>query len=83
MTPNEIMELQQKAQFKYARYYHTSAVRRRKIRDQKIQSTIAQTKAIAELLESAPKLSEYDEVMNIFNPMLVFFQNALNSQYLK
>ena len=65
MTPNEIMELQQKAQFKYARYYHTSAVRRRKIRDQKIQSTIAQTKAIAELVESAPKLSEYDEVINV------------------
>ena len=62
MTPNEIMELQQKAQFKYARYYHTSAVRRRRIRDLKITSTIAQTKAIAELLESAPKLDEYDEV---------------------
>ena len=62
MTPNEIMELQQKAQFKYARYYHTSAVRRRRIRDLKITSTIAQTKAIAELLESAPKLNEYDEV---------------------
>ena len=66
MTPNEIMELQQKAQFKYARYYHTSAIRRRKIRDQKILSTIAQTKAIAALLESAPKLNEYDEVMNVF-----------------
>ena len=67
MTPNEIMELQQKAQFKYARYYHTSAVRRRKIRDNKITSTIAQTKAIAELLESAPKLHEYDEVIKIEN----------------
>ena len=66
MTPNEIMELQQKAQFKYARYYHTSAVRRRRIRDLKISSTIAQTKAIAELLEAAPKLNEYDEVIAIF-----------------
>ena len=62
MSHNEIMELQQKAQFKFARYYHTSAVRRRRIRDVRISSTIAQTNAIAALLESAPKLNEYDEV---------------------
>ena len=62
MNHNEIMELQQKAQFKYARYYHTSAVRRRRIRDVRMASTIAQTKAISALLESAPKLNEYDEV---------------------
>ena len=62
MNHNELMELQQKAQFKYARYYHTSAVRRRRIRDVRIASTIAQTKAISALLESAPKLNEYDEV---------------------
>ena len=62
MNQNEIMELQQKAQFKYARYFHTSAVRRRRIRDVKTKSTIAQTKVIADLLESAPKLNEYDEV---------------------
>ena len=68
MSHNEIMELQQKAQFKFARYSHTSAVRRRRIRDVRISSTIAQTKAIAELLEAAPKLNEYDEVKAIFEP---------------
>ena len=64
MTPNEMMDLNQKAQFKYARYHHSSAIRRRRIRDMRISSTIAQTKAIAALLESAPKLNEYDEVIN-------------------
>ena len=67
MNHNEIMELHQKAQFKFARYYHSSAVRRRRIRDVRISSTIAQTKAIAALLESAPKLNEYDEVRKYVN----------------
>ena len=73
MNQNEIMELQQKAQFKYARYYHTSAMRRRRIRDVRIASTIAQTKAISALLESAPKLNEYDEVSYRKRNTIIFF----------
>ena len=80
MNYNEIMELQQKAQFKYARYYHTSAVRRRRIRDVRIASTIAQTKAIAALLESAPKLNEYDEVNTCVN---IKNNNKTNSFFIK
>ena len=58
LKQEQLMELHQRAQFKFAKYQQS--VVRKRINLHRIKSTLGQTKAIISLLEDKPSLDDYD-----------------------